>query len=72
LEHGKHLLLADTEQQFADVIRQLLTTQALRLELATAGLTRVDQLYSWTVVGQTLMDAYNLACHRSVRATHQP
>lgn len=71
LEHGKHLLLADTEQQFADDIRQLLTTPALRSELASAGAKRVDQLYSWTVVGQTLMDTYDLACHSSVRATRQ-
>jgi glycosyltransferase involved in cell wall biosynthesis len=71
LEHGKHLLLADTEQQFADDVRQLLTTPALRSELASAGSKRVDQLYSWTVVGQTLMDTYDLACQMSVRAAHQ-
>lgn len=71
LEHGKHLLLADSEQQFADDILGLLTTPTLRSELASAGSKRVDQLYSWTVVGQTLMDTYDLACHRSVRVTHQ-
>jgi glycosyltransferase involved in cell wall biosynthesis len=71
LEHGKHLLLADTEQMFAEHIRRLLTIPSLRSELASAGSKRVDQLYSWTVVGQTLMDAYDFACHNSVKATHQ-
>jgi polysaccharide biosynthesis protein PslH len=71
LEHGKHLLLANTEQQFADDIRCLLTTPSLRSELACAGSKRVDQLYSWAVVGQTLIDAYDLACHSSVKAGHQ-
>ena len=71
LEHCKHLLLADTEQQFIDYIQRLFTTPALRSELASAGSKRVDQLYSWTVVGQTLMETYDLACHKSVRAAHQ-
>jgi len=71
LEHGKHLLLADTEQKFAEHIRRLLTIPSLRSELASAGSKRVDQLYSWTLVGQTLMDAYDFACHNSVKATHQ-
>lgn len=71
LEHGKHLLLADTEQMFAEHIRRLLAIPSLRSELASAGSKRVDQLYSWTVVGKTLMDAYDLACHSSVQDTHQ-
>ncbi|MEO7860653.1 MAG: glycosyltransferase family 4 protein [Nitrospirales bacterium] len=71
LEHGKHLFLTDTEQQFADYIQELLATPALRLKLASAGSKRVDELYSWTVVGQTLMDVYELACHGSIQAIHQ-
>jgi len=65
LEHDKHLLLADTEEQFAEHTRRLLEDPSLRSRLVSAGAERVDQLYSWTVVGQSLLDCYELAC-RSV------
>ncbi len=61
LGHDKHLLLADTEEQFAEYTLHLLSDLSLRSRLAIAGAERVNQVYSWTVVGQTLMDAYELA-----------
>jgi glycosyltransferase involved in cell wall biosynthesis len=67
LEHGQHLLLAATEEEFAAHIRQVLSDRPLRLRLASAGAERVDQLYSWTVVGRTLLDTYELACRTSGR-----
>ena len=61
LGHDKHLLLANTEEQFAEYTLLLLSELPLRSRLASAGAERVKQLYSWTVVGQTLMDAYDIA-----------
>jgi glycosyltransferase involved in cell wall biosynthesis len=61
LGHDEHLLLADTEEQFAEYALHLLSDLSLRSRLASAGAERVNQVYSWTVVGQTLMDAYDIA-----------
>lgn len=61
LGHDKHLLLADTEEQFAEYTLHLLSDLSLRSRLASAGAEQVNQVYSWTVVGQTLMDAYDIA-----------
>jgi len=66
LEHEKHLLLADTEEQFAEHTLRLLHDLSLRFRLASAGAPRVNQMYSWTIVGQALMDAYDMA-YRSRR-----
>lgn len=69
LGHDKHLLLADTEEQFAEYILQLLNDLSLRSRLASAGTERVSQLYSWPVVGQTLLDTYDIA-YESRRRTN--
>jgi len=61
LEHERHLLLGDTDEQFTDATLRLLRYPSLRAELARAGADRVDRLYSWTVVGRTLLDAYDMA-----------
>jgi len=71
LEHDKHLLLADTEEQFAEHTRRLLKDPILRSRLVSAGAERVDQLYSWTVVGQSLLDCYDLAGRSVPRPTDQ-
>lgn len=58
LDHGKHLLLANTESQFAESILHLLASKSLRMELSSNGATLVDRMYSWTVVADALMGAY--------------
>jgi glycosyltransferase involved in cell wall biosynthesis len=58
LDHGKHLLLANTESQFAESILHLLASKSLRMELSSNGATWVDRMYSWTVVADALMGAY--------------
>jgi len=68
LEHDKHLLLADTEEQFAKYTLHLLSDLSLRSRLASVGAERVNQVYSWTVVGRILMDAYDIA-YKSRRGT---
>jgi len=69
LEHDKHLLLAGTGEQFVQYTLHLLSDLSLRSRLASAGAERVNQVYSWTVVGQTLMDAYEIA-YKSRRRTN--
>jgi glycosyltransferase involved in cell wall biosynthesis len=61
LGHDKHLLLADTDEQFAEYTLHLLRDLSLRCRLSSAGAERVNQVYSWTVVGQALLDAYDIA-----------
>jgi len=61
LGHDTHLLLADTDEQFTEQTLHLLSDLSLRSRLASAGAKRVNEVYSWTVVGQTLMDAYDIA-----------
>jgi glycosyltransferase involved in cell wall biosynthesis len=64
LEHERHLLLAETDKQFTDETLRLLRNPSLRAELASAGAECVDRRYSWTVVGRTLLDAYEAALDR--------
>lgn len=71
VEHGKHLLLADTDEKFADAIQYLLREPSLRMELAISGAKRVDEMYSWTVIGQALLDTYDLAIRTSGQACRQ-
>ena len=61
LEHDQHLLFADAPELFADHILRLLSNTELRARLAMAGAERVNKLYSWTVVGRAILDAYELA-----------
>lgn len=69
LVHDKHLLLADSEEQFAEYTLHLLNDLSLRSRLAIAGAEQVNRVYSWTVVGQTLMDTYDLAQKNRKRST---
>ncbi|HJR76035.1 MAG TPA: glycosyltransferase family 4 protein [Nitrospiraceae bacterium] len=64
LEDGKHLLFGETEAQFAEHTVRLLSNPTMRATLASAGAERVNQLYSWSVVGQPLLDAYELAVRK--------
>jgi polysaccharide biosynthesis protein PslH len=63
-EHGQHLLLAETDEQFANETLRLLRNPSLRAELSSAGAKCVDRLYSWTIVGRILLDAYDIARRR--------
>lgn len=67
LEHDEHLLLSDTAEQFTENALRLLRDLSLRSRLASAGTERVSQIYSWTVVGPTLMNAYDIACKNRIR-----
>ncbi len=62
LEREKHALLAETPDQFVHEIDRALSDVALRVNLATAGRELIERLYSWNVIGQDLIRAYERAC----------
>ncbi|MFO0773267.1 MAG: glycosyltransferase family 4 protein [Nitrospiraceae bacterium] len=61
LQHGRHVLLPDTDAQFIEDTVRLLNAPTERAVLAQHGAQRVDELYSWRVVGKTLLQAYETA-----------
>ena len=61
LKDGNHVLLADTPEDFAYQIERVLADSALRSILAAAGRDAVERLYSWNVIGKSLIDAYENA-----------
>jgi len=61
LEDGKHVLLAETPEDFVFRIEQLFSDTRLRLSLAAAGRAIAEQVYSWRVIGRSLIEAYEAA-----------
>jgi len=58
-EHGKHLLLADTPEEFAQAVFRLQTDGVLRDRLGKAARSLATEHYQWDVIGQKLLDAYD-------------
>jgi sugar transferase (PEP-CTERM/EpsH1 system associated) len=54
LEHGKHLVLADTPEDFARQVLKLVEDPALRARLGRAGRELVQTRYSWARVAKEL------------------
>jgi glycosyltransferase involved in cell wall biosynthesis len=50
LQHGEHLLIADTPQAFADAVLRLLGDPALRQRLADNGYRLVRERYDWAAI----------------------
>jgi polysaccharide biosynthesis protein PslH len=50
LEPGKHLLVADTPQEFAECVTRLLRDPALGAQIAAAGRQRLLERYDWKAV----------------------
>jgi glycosyltransferase involved in cell wall biosynthesis len=61
LQDRRHALLAETPDDFVNQIQVLLSDTALRVRLAAAGRELVERLYSWGVIGQSLLEAYRTA-----------
>jgi polysaccharide biosynthesis protein PslH len=67
LEDGKHVLLAETPQEFVRQIDEVLSNATLRISLAAAGREVAERMYSWSVIGPSLIEAYETAARtRSV------
>lgn len=61
LDHEKHILLADTPEDFVRSVEQVLSSKAFRESLSDAGVEIVNRVYSWNVIGQSLIEAYDAA-----------
>jgi glycosyltransferase involved in cell wall biosynthesis len=57
-ESGKELIVADTPQDFADAVLDLLGNYELRNEIAKNGRSLVERNYDWQVVLQKIKDLY--------------
>jgi sugar transferase (PEP-CTERM/EpsH1 system associated) len=58
VEAGKHLLVADTPEEFVSAVELLLDNAALRDKLIQAGRTYVERQHDWTGCVTTLCNAY--------------
>lgn len=58
LTDGADLLIADTEEAFADKITLLLANEPLRMQLGMQGRATVEKKYSWSVIGPKLCAIY--------------
>ena len=66
VDPGEHLVVADTAGDFASETIALLRDPERRRRLGTAARSRVEARYAWSVVGESLVDAYRQAiAHRS-------
>jgi len=72
LEHQKHLLSADTPDDFVCSVEQVLSDKALRESLSNAALEVVHRHYSWGVIGRSLTAAYDAAKGARNNVTHNP
>ena len=61
LEKDRHVLIAEKPEEFVYKIEQVLLNPTLRMGLATAGRKLVECVYSWNVIGQSLIEAYESA-----------
>jgi glycosyltransferase involved in cell wall biosynthesis len=57
-ESGKEVIVADTPQDFAEAVLELLGNYELRNEIAKNGRDLVERKYDWQVVLQKVQDIY--------------
>ncbi|MFQ3549464.1 MAG: glycosyltransferase family 4 protein [Armatimonadota bacterium] len=59
IEDKKHILLANSNHEFADAVVKLLENKQFAKEIGDAGRKLVQEKYSWDIVGKKLIDLYN-------------
>lgn len=64
VEPGRHLLVADGPDRFADTVVALLADEGRRRALGAAARSLVEARYTWPAVGRRLLDAYREAGDR--------
>lgn len=64
LEHGKNVLVADTPTEFTDCVHKVLHDAALRYRLGAAARKLVASKYQWNIIGQCLLNAYEITVGR--------
>lgn len=57
--NGRHLLIADTAEEFADAVLQLLKDDILRKQITTNALGLVRDQYDWNIIADQLMRLYS-------------
>ena len=62
---GKNILVADTPEDFATAVHNLLEDPVTRQRLAAAGRKLVEDQYSWDVIGSHLEGAYRCVQNRN-------
>jgi len=61
LEHGKHLIVAESPEEFAAAVIRLLQDPNLRIQLGTAGREAVQNRFGWIKASQKVMELYKEA-----------
>lgn len=56
VESGKHLLIADTPEEFSAQVLSLLNTPQLRSTLSTNALKMLHEVYDWKIIGDHFCD----------------
>jgi glycosyltransferase involved in cell wall biosynthesis len=64
LIHGESVWVAETGEEFAAGVLQLLSDPALRRRLAEAARRHAEQNYSWEAVAQRQMELWESLCAR--------
>jgi polysaccharide biosynthesis protein PslH len=67
---GENILVRDDPRAFADAVIEVLANPGLRARLAAGGRATAERLYSWQVIGDRIIEAYQgLLDTRSLPAT---
>ena len=67
VQHDRHLLLADSAEQFADTVLSLLNDPGKKRAVAAEGYDFVRSNYSWIRIGKQLHDVCLGVCEKARR-----
>src|SRR5205085_4935019 len=56
---GREALIADTAQEFREALRQLASSEALRIQLGNAGREMIVRHFDWSDIGNGLLEIVN-------------
>lgn len=66
VQSGRHLVVADSPEDFANAIRELLHAPERRWKVGDAGRQLVLDRYDWRVCGEGVLDAYRAMAERRI------
>jgi glycosyltransferase involved in cell wall biosynthesis len=70
IEHGRHLLIADTAEVFADAVLSLLRDAQFRQGLAERAYQLVTEKYDWAAVMPLFLNVVHDSVHTSQLSSH--
>lgn len=65
---GVNILVRNDAREFADAVAQVLADAELRDRLARAGRETAVRMYSWEIIGDSMLDAYRSLAQREIVA----